>query len=298
MHLQSTLEIDARGVTTWWAFFGAITLFVWVVNSVCILPAPKRWAKRCCTYTSPVLKLRCPAPYRGPRHSFSRLTCSGCRNKSSANHNSSLSWRTFALYKSSSSWHTPHDCGHSCFKLSGFSSHSPSSAHVLQSLFLSSHTVEHTPHDAGHSDSIMTGFLRHSSANAQIAPIVEFVSLHGRSDLQVSRLQLFGQVLRTWPGLLTHSPRFAHPGQSLCVSLHAEWHTPHATGQCMFIKSGFERHCPSLAQTTQSSCRSVHLGLQRPHDVAHSASMYSGDDSHSPFTAHRWQSSCRSEHTM
>ena len=53
----------------------SFTLFIWVANSVCIIPAPKRWAKRCCTYTSPVLKLRCPAPYTCPRHSFSRWTC-------------------------------------------------------------------------------------------------------------------------------------------------------------------------------------------------------------------------------
>merc|ERR1719390_248519 len=116
----------------------------------------------------------------------------------------------------------------------------------------------------------------HSSSRAQMAHAVWFLSVQPVSALHTSMPQLVGQALSVWPGLLTHSPSFAHPGQSSCVSLHAGLHTPHETGQCMFMNPGLSEHSPSLDQWLQSAVRSTHLGAQRPQEVGHSLCMFSG----------------------
>ena len=85
--------------------------------------------------------------------------------------------------------------------------------------------------------------------------------------------RLVGHVFMVWPGLLTHSPSLAQPGQSSCTSLHTPLHTPHVTGQCTFMKPAFAAHWPSLPQWLQSVCRSAHLGAQRPQEVGHSLFM-------------------------
>merc|ERR1719230_2326572 len=118
---------------------------------------------------------------------------------------------------------------------SALDSHSPSVAHLRQSLDLSSHATVHTPHVAEHSCIIIPGFLMHSSSRAQMAHAVAFLSAQPVSALHVAMPHETGQALSVWPGLLTHSPSFAHPGQSSCVSLQSPLHTPHVTGQLRFM---------------------------------------------------------------
>ena len=129
-------------------------------------------------------------------------------------------------------------CGHVVSMPSGLASHCPSVAHVGQSFALSSQATVHTPHVAAHSAIIIAGFFTHSSSSAQMAHAVAFLSAQPPSALQVARPQDVGHVLSVWPGLLTHSPSFAQPGQSSWTSLQRPLHTPQVTGQFMFMKPG------------------------------------------------------------
>merc|ERR1719198_1857020 len=74
--------------------------------------------------------------------------------------------------------------------------------------------------------------------------------------------------------------------QSSCVSLHAPPHTPHETGQFMFMKPGFVVHSPSLSQWLQSVWMSTHFGVQMPQLVGQFLSMWSALLLHSPSTPH------------
>jgi hypothetical protein len=65
--------------------------------------------------------------------------------------------------------------------------------------------------------------------------------------------QLLGQLLSVNPGFEWHWPADAHPGQSLCVSLHSSRQTPHETGQFFSMKLGFSPHAPADVQTAEQS---------------------------------------------
>ena len=220
---------------------------------------------------------------------------------------------SLALANFSSSWHVPHACGQRASIDAGFFSHSPLAAQSGHAVSLSVQTVAQTPHVLAQSRITAPGFAAH--LQVWLHAVGGYMCLHGggggsiawsraySASPQISHWVAFlssqtvawqtshaaGHVFKVKPGFEWHCPAEAHPGQSLCVSLHSSRQTPHETGQCFSIKLGLSPHAPAAVHPAQSACTSLHVGVHSPHDVGQALSMKSAFLAQSPAFAQEAQ---------